>query len=160
MIKLQLKVLCLLYTSTVVAVTPAMPMTIGFGIERRQEAGEQFVDVGLSLIHIYKTPELIAVKVPVFSMSKLARVDVSLGPEMKSTGEVLGVGETLEEALYKGFTAAGKKMSNDRGVVLATVNDQDKEEFLEIAKDMKRVGYTFMATEGTASLLRLSLIHI
>ena len=73
---------------------------------------------------------------------------------MKSTGEVLGVGETLEEALYKGFTAAGKKMSNDRGVVLATVNDQDKEEFLEIAKDMKRVGYTFMATEGTASLLK------
>ena len=67
---------------------------------------------------------------------------------------IVCVGETLEEALYKGFTAAGKKMSNVRGVVLATVNDQDKEEFLEIAKDMKRVGYTFMATEGTASLLK------
>ena len=115
--------------------------------------GAKLKDLGYGT-GIYKTPELIAVKVPVFSMSKLARVDVSLGPEMKSTGEVLGVGETLEEALYKGFTAAGKKMSNDRGVVLATVNDQDKEEFLEIAKDMKRVGYTFMATEGTASLLR------
>ena len=83
---------------------------------------------------IYKTPDLIAVKVPVFSMSKLARVDVSLGPEMKSTGEVLGVGETLEEALYKGFTAAGKKMSNDRGVVLATVNDQDKRRVLRNSK--------------------------
>ncbi len=83
---------------------------------------------------IYKTPDLIAVKVPVFSMSKLARVDVSLGPEMKSTGEVLGVGETLEEALYKGFTAAGKKMSNDRGVVLATVNDQDKRRILRNSK--------------------------
>ena len=115
--------------------------------------GAKLKDLGYGT-GIYKTPDLIAVKVPVFSMSKLARVDVSLGPEMKSTGEVLGVGETLEEALYKGFTAAGKKMSNDRGVVLATVNDQDKEEFLEIAKDMKRVGYTFMATEGTASLLR------
>ena len=115
--------------------------------------GAKLKDLGYGT-GIYKTPELIAVKVPVFSMSKLARVDVSLGPEMKSTGEVLGVGETLEEALYKGFTAAGKKMSNDRGVVLATVNDQDKEEFLEIAKDMKRVGYTFMATEGTASLLK------
>ena len=115
--------------------------------------GAKLKDLGYGT-GIYKTPELIAVKVPVFSMSKLARVDVSLGPEMKSTGEVLGVGETLEEALYKGFTAAGKKMSNDRGVVLATVNDQDKEEFFEIAKDMKRVGYTFMATEGTASLLR------
>ncbi|MDU1203211.1 MAG: carbamoyl-phosphate synthase large subunit [Clostridiales bacterium] len=115
--------------------------------------GAKLKDLGYGT-GIYKTPDLIAVKVPVFSMSKLARVDVSLGPEMKSTGEVLGVGETLEEALYKGFTAAGKKMSNDRGVVLATVNDQDKEEFLEIAKDMKRVGYTFMATEGTASLLK------
>ena len=115
--------------------------------------GAKLKDLGYGT-GIYKTPDLIAVKVPVFSMSKLAKVDVSLGPEMKSTGEVLGVGETLEEALYKGFTAAGKKMSNDRGVVLATVNDQDKEEFLEIAKDMKRVGYTFMATEGTASLLK------
>ncbi|WP_455542650.1 carbamoyl-phosphate synthase large subunit [Intestinibacter sp.] len=120
--------------------------------------GAKLKDLGYGT-GIYKTPDLIAVKVPVFSMSKLARVDVSLGPEMKSTGEVLGVGETLEEALYKGFTAAGKKMSNDRGVVLATVNDQDKEEFLEIAKDMKRVGYTFMATEGTASLLKANGIE-
>ena len=115
--------------------------------------GAKLKDLGYGT-GIYKTPELIAVKVPVFSMSKLARVDVSLGPEMKSTGEVLGVGETLEEALYKGFVAAGRKMNNDMGVVLATVNDQDKEEFLEIAKEMKKVGYTFMATEGTALYLR------
>ena len=67
-------------------------------------------------------------------MSKLARVDVSLGPEMKSTGEVLGVGENLEEALYKGFLAAGKTMSDKRGVVLATINNYDKDEFIEIAK--------------------------
>ena len=103
---------------------------------------------------IYKTPELISVKVPVFSMSKLARVDISLGPEMKSTGEVLGVGQTLEEALYKGFMASGRSISEDRGIVLATVNDHDKEEFLEIAKDMKNLGYTFLATEGTAKILR------
>ena len=103
---------------------------------------------------IYKTPELISVKVPVFSMSKLARVDISLGPEMKSTGEVLGVGQTLEEALYKGFMASGRSISDDRGMVLATVNDHDKEEFLEIAKDMKNLGYTFLATEGTAKILR------
>nr|WP_295609909.1 carbamoyl-phosphate synthase large subunit [uncultured Terrisporobacter sp.] len=103
---------------------------------------------------IYKTPELISVKVPVFSMSKLARVDISLGPEMKSTGEVLGVGQTLEEALYKGFMASGRSISDDRGIVLATVNDHDKEEFLEIAKDMKNLGYTFLATEGTAKILR------
>ena len=103
---------------------------------------------------IYKTPDLVSVKVPVFSMSKLARVDVSLGPEMKSTGEVLGVGETLEEALYKGFMAAGRTISDDRGMVLATINDHDKEEFLDIAKEMKELGYTFLATEGTAKTLR------
>lgn len=102
---------------------------------------------------IYKEPKLVSVKVPVFSMSKLSRVDVSLGPEMKSTGEVLGIGETLEEALYKGFIAAGKKISDERGVVLATINNHDKEEFIEIAKDMKELGYTFVATEGTANIL-------
>ena len=114
--------------------------------------GEKLKDLGYGT-GIYKTPELISVKVPVFSMSKLARVDVSLGPEMKSTGEVLGVGETLEEALYKGFMAAGRTISDDRGMVLATINDHDKEEFMEIAKDMKELGYTFLATEGTAKML-------
>src|SRR5699024_9060390 len=86
------------------------------------------------------------------------RVDVSLGPEMKSTGEVLGVGENLEEALYKGFLAAGKTMSDKRGVVLATINNYDKEEFIEIAKDMRELGYTFVATEGTAKALRDNVI--
>ena len=115
--------------------------------------GAKLKDLGYGT-GIYKTPDLVSVKVPVFSMSKLARVDVSLGPEMKSTGEVLGVGETLEEALYKGFMAAGRTISDDRGVVLATVNDHDKEEFLDIAKEMKELGYTFLATEGTAKTLR------
>ena len=115
--------------------------------------GEKLVDMGYGT-GVYKESKLVSVKVPVFSMSKLAKVDVSLGPEMKSTGEVLGVGENLEEALYKGFLAAGKTMSNKRGVVLATINNYDKEEFIEIAKDMKELGYTFVATEGTAKSLR------
>ncbi len=115
--------------------------------------GEKLVDMGYGT-GVYKEPKLVSVKVPVFSMSKIAKVDVSLGPEMKSTGEVLGVGENLEEALYKGFLAAGKTMSNKRGVVLATINNYDKEEFIEIAKDMKELGYTFVATEGTAKSLR------
>ena len=115
--------------------------------------GEKLVDLGYGT-GVYKEPKLISVKVPVFSMSKLASVDVSLGPEMKSTGEVLGVGETLEEALYKGFLGAGKKMSAKRGVVLATINNHDKDEFMAIAKDMAKLGYTFVATEGTAKALR------
>ncbi|RDY26165.1 carbamoyl-phosphate synthase large subunit, partial [Romboutsia weinsteinii] len=115
--------------------------------------GEKLKDMGYGT-GVYKEPKLVSVKVPVFSMSKLARVDISLGPEMKSTGEVLGVGENLEEALYKGFIAAGKEMSDKRGVVLATVNNYDKEEFMAIAKDMKELGYTFVATEGTAKILK------
>lgn len=114
--------------------------------------GSKLKDLGYGT-GVYKEPKLVSVKVPVFSMSKLSKVDVSLGPEMKSTGEVLGVGETLEEALYKGFLGAGKKMSNKRGVVLATINNYDKEEFIEIAKDMNLLGYTFVATEGTAKSL-------
>lgn len=115
--------------------------------------GDKLKDIGYGT-GIYKEPELVSVKVPVFSMSKLSKVEVSLGPEMKSTGEVLGVGENLEEALYKGFIAAGKHMSDERGVVLATINDNDKEEFINIAKDMRDLGYTFVATEGTANSLR------
>lgn len=117
--------------------------------------GSKLKDLGYGT-GVYKEPKLVSVKVPVFSMSKLAKVDISLGPEMKSTGEVLGIGENLEEALCKGFIAAGKTMSDKRGVVLATINNYDKEEFIEIAKGMNELGYTFLATEGTANILKIN----
>nr|WP_307760357.1 carbamoyl-phosphate synthase large subunit [uncultured Peptostreptococcus sp.] len=115
--------------------------------------GEKLKDLGYGT-GVYKTSKHVCVKVPVFSMSKLSKVEVSLGPEMKSTGEVLGVGETLEEALYKGFLAAGQGISDDKKKVLATVNDNDKAEFIEIAKGMSELGYEFVATQGTADALK------
>ena len=95
-----------------------------------------------------------AVKVPVFSTEKLPLVEVSLGPEMRSTGEVLGVGATIEEALYKGFAAAGNKLPKKNGMVLATVQKHDIEEFIQVAKRFEACGYTFIATKGTAEKLQ------
>ena len=94
-----------------------------------------------------------AVKVPVFSTEKLPRVEVSLGPEMKSTGEVLGVGKTVEEALYKGFIAAGKQLPMQGGTIFATIQKYDQDEFVTIAKRFAKMGYKFIATEGTAKKL-------
>ena len=81
------------------------------------------------------------VKVPVFSFSKLSKVDISLGPEMKSTGEVMGKDQTLEKALYKGLIGAGRKVPT-HGAILFTVSDKDKAEAVELAR--------IWATEGTA----------
>ncbi|MGL4799278.1 MAG: carbamoyl-phosphate synthase large subunit [Cellulosilyticaceae bacterium] len=104
---------------------------------------------------LYPEPEnFYAVKVPVFSTEKLPRVEVSLGPEMKSTGEVLGVGSTVEEALYKGFIAAGKKLPSEKGTILATIQKYDQDEFVAIAKRFHKLGYDFVATEGTALKLK------
>ena len=88
----------------------------------------------------------VAIKVPVFSTEKLPQVEVSLGPEMRSTGEVLGVGQNFHEAMYKGFTAAGT-------TILVTVREMDKENFLPIAKKFHELGCKFIATAGTAKLL-------
>ncbi|MBT2581876.1 carbamoyl-phosphate synthase large subunit [Planococcus sp. ISL-109] len=89
------------------------------------------------------------VKVPVFSFAKLRRVDITLGPEMKSTGEVMGKDVTLEKALYKGLAAAGMQVQ-DHGTVLLTVADKDKTEAIGLAKRFKNIGYQIMATGGTA----------
>jgi len=92
------------------------------------------------------------VKVPVFSFAKLRNVDITLGPEMKSTGEVMGKDITLEKALYKGLVASGMNIQKF-GTVLFTVADKDKQESLKLAKRFAANGYRLMATSGTAAVL-------
>lgn len=99
------------------------------------------------------------VKVPVFSFAKLRRVDITLGPEMKSTGEVMGKDTTLEKALYKGLVASGMKIQ-PFGTVLMTVADKDKEEALQLAKRFFSIGYRLMATSGTALFLQSAGIPV
>nr|AGS51599.1 carbamoyl-phosphate synthase, large subunit [uncultured bacterium contig00010] len=101
---------------------------------------------------IARIPPYIAVKVPVFSFEKLAGLDTHLGPEMKSTGEVLGLGKNLEEALYKGLVAAGYKM-NKKGGVLITLRDGDKPEIIGIVQKFIKLGFTLHATRGTARFI-------
>lgn len=101
---------------------------------------------------IAKQPPYVAVKVPVFSFEKLVGVDTHLGPEMKSTGEVLGLGKNLREALYKGLAAAGYKIQKHGGALI-TVRDSDKEEIIGIAEKFRELGFSLYATSGTASLL-------
>jgi carbamoyl-phosphate synthase large subunit len=99
------------------------------------------------------------VKVPVFSFAKLRRVDITLGPEMKSTGEVMGKDITLEKALYKGLIASGMKIKTF-GTVLMTIGDKDKEEALQLAKRFTNIGYSLMATSGTAAFLESNQIPV
>jgi carbamoyl-phosphate synthase large subunit len=99
------------------------------------------------------------VKVPVFSFAKLRRVDITLGPEMKSTGEVMGKDVTLEKALYKGLVASGISIPT-YGSVLLTVADKDKEEALSIAKRFHQIGYNILATEGTAAFIQQEKIPV
>ncbi|WAH35509.1 carbamoyl-phosphate synthase large subunit [Alicyclobacillus dauci] len=100
-----------------------------------------------------KEADTVAVKVPVFSFAKLHRVDISLGPEMKSTGEVMGRDTHYEKALYKGMVAAGTVVPS-HGTVLATVADKDKDEAFPLLREFSRLGYRLAATEGTAKYLR------
>lgn len=118
----------------------------------RVSVGEQLSSLGYSS-GIAKIPPYVAVKVPVFSFEKLTGVDTHLGPEMKSTGEVLGIGKNLEEALYKGLLAAGYKLQK-RGGVLITVRDSDKPEIVPIVKKLSELGFSLYATCGTANLLK------
>lgn len=115
--------------------------------------GYKLRDLGYG-VDVYKEPELVSVKVPVFSTQKLPNVEVSLGPEMRSTGEVLGIGRNVHEALYKGFLAASMFPGMEKGKILATIKKHDKKEFLPMAIELSKLGYKFVSTEGTCKLLR------
>lgn len=96
--------------------------------------------------------DYIAVKMPVFSFEKIRGADVSLGPEMKSTGECLGIAKTFNEALYKAFAGAGIKLPRHKNMII-TVKDSDKEEMIDIAGRFQAQGYKIFSTSGTAKVL-------
>ena len=121
--------------------------------------------LGLSLKDMgYKTGLVpskagVYVKMPVFSFSKLKKVDTVLGPEMKSTGEIIGKDVNLPKALYKGFIASGVNVP-DYGTALMTVSDKDKEEIIPLAKRLISLGYHIVATTGTGKALEAEGIKV
>jgi carbamoyl-phosphate synthase large subunit len=106
---------------------------------------------------LYPESEYVAVKVPVFSFEKLHDVDTQLGPEMKSTGECLGIAKNFADALFKGLVAAGYKMKRSGGVLIS-VRDTDKQEIIGVADKFARLGFEIYATSGTASVLNRNMI--
>lgn len=106
---------------------------------------------------LYPESDYIAVKVPVFSFEKLHDVDTALGPEMKSTGECLGIAKTFEDALFKGLIAAGYNMKRSGGVLIS-VRDGDKQEAIYVADKFQRLGFGVYATSGTATVLNKNMI--
>lgn len=101
----------------------------------------------------------IAIKMPVFSFEKIRGADISLGPEMKSTGECLGIAETFNEALYKAFIGAGIRLPKHKNMII-TVRDEDKEDIIPIARRFEAQGYRIYATLGTAKVLKENGIKV
>ena len=101
---------------------------------------------------LQREADYIAIKMPVFSFEKLRGADVALGPEMKSTGECLGIAKTFNEALYKAFLGAGVKLPKHKKMIM-TVKDSDKVEAVDIARRFAAIGYEIYATRGTARIL-------
>lgn len=149
-------------TVYVIEVNPRASRTLPFlskvtGIPMAQVAtkailGESITDQGYDS-GLFKTPDMVHVKAPVFSFSKLTKVDATLGPEMKSTGEVMGSDRTLEKALYKAFEASDMHLP-EHGKVLFTVADEDKQEAVELARRFHDIGYLLVATRGTAEAIQ------
>ena len=118
--------------------------------------GEKLRDMGCGT-GLHPESDYYAVKVPVFSFQKLRDLDTQLGPEMKSTGEVLGVAKTFREALLKGLTGAGFQMKK-KGAVLISVRDSDKQEAIRIGERFEALGFDIYATSGTANVLNRHMV--
>ena len=102
---------------------------------------------------LYKRSKYIAIKLPVFSFEKIKNADISLGPEMKSTGEVLGIADNFKDALYKAFIGTNIKIPK-QGNIAVSVNDNDKEEVAPIIKEFSEIGFKIFSTFGTGSCLK------
>ena len=113
--------------------------------------GESIKDMGFGT-GILREPDLVAVKMPVFSFEKIKGADISLGPEMKSTGECLGIGKNFNEALYKAFVGAGIRLPKHKKMII-TVRDSEKSKVIDIAKRFQALGYIIYSTKGTAKVL-------
>lgn len=117
----------------------------------RAICGESIKDMGFGT-GILREPDLVAVKMPVFSFEKIKGADISLGPEMKSTGECLGIGKNFNEALYKAFVGAGIRLPKHKKMII-TVRDSEKSKVIDIAKRFQALGYIIYSTKGTAKVL-------
>lgn len=145
----------------VIEVNPRSSRTVPFlskvtnvpmaNVATRLILGQKLKDLGYSE-GLWKEDSYVSVKVPVFSFAKLRRVDTTLGPEMKSTGEVMGRDTSYAKALYKGLIGAGMKIPTT-GTIIATVADKDKEEAVEILRGFYNMGFKLVATGGTAKAL-------
>lgn len=120
--------------------------------------GKKLTDLGYQ-DGLWPEDEFVSVKVPVFSFAKLRRVDPTLTPEMKSTGEVMGRDRHYAKALYKGLIGSGMKIPQS-GAILATVSDKDKEEAIEILKGFYALGYKLLATGGTADAIEAAGLKV
>ena len=115
--------------------------------------GQKLKDLGYGT-GIYPQAEYYAVKMPVFSFEKLTDVDTGLGPEMKSTGEVLGLAESFPQALLKAFKGANMRVPKRGGRIILTVKDEDKREVVGIARGFADMGIEILATDGTCKALQ------
>ena len=120
--------------------------------------GEKIRDLGFEP-GLQKEAPYVAVKMPVFSFEKLRGAEISLGPEMKSTGECLGIAKTFDEALFKAFLGAGIDLPIHKKMII-TVCDEDKKEIVPIAAGFSKLGYEIYATRGTAEVLKNNGVEV